>query len=123
MYCLLATGTEAAMSDPQDVVREIDVTQALALLRAGDAVHVDVREVEEFAAERIPGALLSPLSTFDPAMLSSLKGKKVIVSCLAGGRSMRAAQALAPVLGAANVVSLAGGINAWKQAGFPTIRG
>jgi rhodanese-related sulfurtransferase len=111
------------MSDPQDVVREIDVTQALALLRAGDAVHVDVREVEEFAAERIPGALLSPLSTFDPAMLSSLKGKKVIVSCLAGGRSMRAAQALAPVLGAANVVSLAGGINAWKQAGLPTIGG
>ena len=32
-------------------------------------------------------------------------------------------EALAPVLGAANVVSLAGGINAWKQAGLPTIRG
>jgi rhodanese-related sulfurtransferase len=111
------------MSDPQDVVREIDVTQALTLLRAGDAVHVDVREVEEFAAERIPGALLSPLSTFDPALLAALKGKKVIVSCLAGGRSMRAAQALAPVLGAANVVSLAGGINAWKQAGLPTVIG
>ncbi|MBI3505672.1 MAG: rhodanese-like domain-containing protein, partial [Proteobacteria bacterium] len=81
------------------------------------------REVDEFAAERIPGALLSPLSTFDPATFVGLKGKRVIVSCLAGGRSMRAAQALAPLLGAANVVSLAGGIGAWKQAGLPTVRG
>ncbi len=110
-------------SDDQTTVREIDIAQANDLLRKGEAVLVDVREVEEFAAERIPGALLSPLSTFDPASLSGLKGKRVVVSCLAGGRSMRAAQALAPVLGAANVVSMAGGLGAWKQAGLPTIRG
>lgn len=110
-------------SDDQSTVREIDIAQANDLLRKGEAVLVDVREVEEFAAERIPGALLSPLSTFDPASLAGLKGKRVVVSCLAGGRSMRAAQALAPVLGAANVVSMAGGLGAWKQAGLPTIRG
>ncbi len=110
-------------SDDQTTVREIDIAQANDLLRKGEAVLVDVREVEEFAAERIPGALLSPLSTFDPSSLSGLKGKRVVVSCLAGGRSMRAAQALAPVLGAANVVSMAGGLGAWKQAGLPTIRG
>ncbi|MBL8833203.1 MAG: rhodanese-like domain-containing protein [Rhodospirillales bacterium] len=110
-------------SDDQTTVREIDIAQANDLLRKGEAVLVDVREVEEFAAERIPGALLSPLSTFDPASLAGLKGKRVVVSCLAGGRSMRAAQALAPVLGASSVVSMAGGLGAWKQAGLPTIRG
>ncbi len=110
-------------SDNQATVREIDSAQASDWLKAGDAVLIDVREVAEFAAERIPGALLSPLSTFDPASLAGLKGKRVVVACLAGGRSMRAAQALAPVLGAANVVSLAGGLGAWKQAGLPTVRG
>jgi rhodanese-related sulfurtransferase len=110
---------------PTDIqtVREVDVPQTQAWLRAGEAVLVDVREVAEFAAERIPGALLSPLSTFDPASLSGLRGKRVVVSCLAGGRSLRAAQALAPVLGAANVVSLAGGIGAWKAAGLPIVSG
>ncbi len=104
-------------------IKEIDAAKANAELAAGEAVLIDVREVGEFAAERIPGALLAPLSTFDPQKLSALRGKRVIVSCLAGGRSMRAAQALAPVLGAENIVNLAGGIGAWKSAGLPTQSG
>ena len=38
-------------------------------LEAGEIVLVDVREPGEYAAERIHGALLFPLSTFDPAAL------------------------------------------------------
>ncbi len=104
-------------------IREIGAAQAGEELAAGTAVIVDVREVSEYAAERIPGSLLSPLSTFEPRSLAALRGKRIIVSCLAGGRSMRAAQALAPVLGAENVVNLAGGIGAWKAAGLPVQRG
>jgi len=108
------------MSQP---VREVDAAQTAAWLKAGEAVVVDVREVHEFAAERIPGALLSPLSTFDPAVLSGLDGKRIVVSCAAGARSLRAAAALAPVLGRSEVVSLAGGIGAWKSAGLPVVAG
>jgi rhodanese-related sulfurtransferase len=104
-------------------IREISAADADAELAAGSAVLIDVREVAEYAAERIPGALLSPLSTFDPQKLAALRGKRVILSCLAGGRSMRAAQALAPVVGAENVVNLAGGLGAWKSAGLPVQRG
>src|SRR5690606_16583467 len=38
-------------------------------LSRGEIVLIDVREPMEFAAERIHGALLYPLSTFDPADL------------------------------------------------------
>jgi rhodanese-related sulfurtransferase len=106
-----------------DTIREIDPHQAKALLDAGKAILIDVREAHEFAAARIPSAALHPLSTFDPAAHAGLKGKHVIVACQLGGRSMRAATALAPVLGAANVVSLGGGLAAWQAAGLPVAVG
>jgi rhodanese-related sulfurtransferase len=94
-----------------------DVRDALA---AGDILLVDVREPSEYAFERIPGALLYPLSTFDPKAVPA-EGRKVVVQCAAGGRSMRAAQALLAA-GHTQVANLDGGINAWKAAGLPLIR-
>ncbi|MBI1244232.1 MAG: rhodanese-like domain-containing protein [Alphaproteobacteria bacterium] len=104
-------------------IHEIGAIQARDELAAGNAVLIDVREAGEYMAERIPGALLSPLSTFNPQSLAALRGKRIIMSCLAGGRSMRAAQALAPIVGAENIVNLAGGIGAWQAAGLPVDRG
>jgi rhodanese-related sulfurtransferase len=106
-----------------ETVQEIDPLEAKRLLDAGDAVLIDVREAEEYAAARIPGSTLVPLSSFDPAAHANLKGKHVIVHCQMGGRSMRAAQALAPVLGAANVRSLGGGLAAWQALGLPVASG
>jgi rhodanese-related sulfurtransferase len=89
-------------------------------LATGEILLVDVREPNEYAFERIPGALLYPLSTFDPGAIPS-GGRKLVVQCAAGGRSMRAAQALVAA-GHAQVVNLEGGINAWKAQGLPLIR-
>jgi rhodanese-related sulfurtransferase len=89
-------------------------------LAAGEILLVDVREPNEYAFERIPGALLYPLSTFDPGAIPS-GGRQLVVQCAAGGRSMRAAQALVAA-GHAQVVNLEGGINAWKAQGLPLIR-
>jgi rhodanese-related sulfurtransferase len=104
-------------------VQEITPLDAKNLLDKGAAVLIDVREAEEYAALRIPGSTLVPLSGFDPAAHAHLKGKHVIVHCQMGGRSMRAATALAPILGAANVVSMQGGLTAWHAAGLPTAGG
>ncbi len=104
-------------------VQEIAPLDAKNLLDKGAAVLIDVREAEEYAALRIPGSTLVPLSGFDPAAQAHLAGKHVIVHCQMGGRSMRAATALAPILGAANVVSLQGGLAAWHAAGLPTAGG
>jgi rhodanese-related sulfurtransferase len=89
-------------------------------LASGEILLVDVREANEYAFERIPGALLFPLSTFDPKAIPSA-GRKLVVQCAAGGRSMRAAQALVAA-GHTQVANLDGGINAWKAQGLPLIR-
>ena len=99
-------------------IAPVDVRTGLA---NGEVLLIDVREANEFAFERIPGALLYPLSTFDPRAIPAASGKKLVIQCAAGGRSMRAAQALAAA-GHAEVYNLEGGINAWKSHGLPLIK-
>jgi len=103
------------------VLHEIDAIQVHALLRARQAVLIDVREPGEFEAERIPGALLFPLSGFDPASLELDGAKRVIFQCGTGRRSGQAASRVLEA-GAEEASHLAGGIQAWKEAGLPLTR-
>ncbi|HEX6572609.1 MAG TPA: rhodanese-like domain-containing protein [Steroidobacteraceae bacterium] len=89
-------------------------------LASGEILLVDVREPNEYALERIAGALLYPLSTFDPRAVPA-EGRKIVVHCAAGRRSMQAAQQLVEA-GHASVINLDGGLAAWKSAGLPLIR-
>jgi rhodanese-related sulfurtransferase len=98
---------------------DIDVATMRAWLHDGDAVVVDVREPDEFAEERIPGAVPLPLSRFDPAALPRLPGKKTVLACFIGGRSARAA-ALLFAAGHRQAFHLDGGLFAWKEAGLGT---
>jgi rhodanese-related sulfurtransferase len=103
-----------------DQVTEYDPAEVKQLMDAGRILLIDVREPAEYAAERIPGALLYPLSTFDPALLPPDDPRQVVFSCAAGGRSLTAArQRLARGHAAAH---MAGGISEWKAEGLPTIR-
>jgi rhodanese-related sulfurtransferase len=89
-------------------------------LARGNVLLIDVREPHEYSAERIPGALLYPLSTFDARGVPET-GRTLVLHCGGGGRSMRAAQQLVAA-GYAQVANLDGGIRAWKAAGLPLIR-
>lgn len=102
-------------------LRELDAREVHALLRSRQAVLIDVREPGEFEAERIPGALLFPLSGFDPASLPSDGSKRIIFQCGSGRRSAQAAQRLLDA-GSEEAAHLAGGLAAWKQAGLPLTR-
>jgi rhodanese-related sulfurtransferase len=103
-----------------DQVTEYEPEEVQALLAAGKILLIDVREPMEFAAERIPGALLYPLSTFDAAQLPPEGPRQVVFSCAAGGRSLTAArQRMALGQAAAH---LAGGISQWKAEGLPVVR-
>lgn len=103
------------------IVRELDASQVHALLRARQAMLVDVREPGEFQAERIPGALLFPLSDFDPGFLPLDGSKRVIFHCGTGRRSGQAAHRMLEA-GAEEAWHLSGGIRAWKEAGLPLTR-
>ena len=82
-----------------------------------DILLVDVREVSEFEKEHIPGALLLPLSGFDPELFPVLEGKKVVLYCAIGKRSEAAGKMLLNE-GHLDVVHMTGGLKAWKAAGF-----
>lgn len=97
---------------------ELDAAQVHALLRSRQAVLIDVREPGEFEAERIPGALLFPLSGFDPQGLPLDGSKRIILQCGTGRRSAQAAQRLLES-GIDEASHLAGGLKAWKEAGLP----
>ena len=102
-------------------VVELTPSDVNAGLARGDYVLVDVREHPEHNAERIAGAILNPLSRFDPKALPH-DGRKVVLHCGVGRRSATAAAACAkagvPIAG-----HLRGGIAAWKHAGLPTVAG
>jgi rhodanese-related sulfurtransferase len=69
-----------------------------------------------------PGAVVVPLSSFDPHAIPDPQGKQVVFACRSGKRSMTAALA-AQAEGFAYDKHLAGGMLAWKAAGLPTRTG
>ena len=83
---------------------------------------VDVREPNEVAVDAYPGAVLVPLSTFDPRDIPDPRGKEVVFACRSGKRSMTASLA-AQAAGLAYDKHLAGGMLAWQAAGLPTKTG
>lgn len=101
--------------------RDISATELAAMVQAGGALVVDVREVDEFAAGHIPGAVNMPLSTFQPSHLPESGGKMLVLNCLGGKRSGMALDkcGLAQV---AVDTHLAGGFGAWQAAGLPVER-
>ena len=102
------------------VLEHLAPEEVAAGLADGRYLIVDVREAGEYDAEHIDGAVLFPLSTFDPAALPDPDGKAIVFQCGVGARSARAAAA-AMAAGLPANRHLAGGIMAWKRAGLPTV--
>lgn len=116
----------AADSPPIAPNREGSPFLVDGLLRSGDAVLVDVREPDEHAHERISGATLIPLSRFDPQLAASLvaPGQKLVLHCKSGKRSLEAVRLIGTaVRSAPQLITLAGGIEAWKKVGLPVVSG
>jgi len=106
------------MTNPKD----LPVSTVAALVERGEALVVDVREPQEFAAGHIPGAVNLPLSRFAPDQLPDAGGRQLVLNCAAGGRSAKAMAACEAARAAVDG-HLAGGIGAWKAAGLPLATG
>jgi rhodanese-related sulfurtransferase len=84
-----------------------------------DLVVLDVREPHEWAAGHIAGAVHIPLGEI-PARVGELDPSvPTLVVCHLGGRSARATQWLHAQ--GHDVTNVAGGMEAWEQAGRPTV--
>ena len=101
-------------------VPEIDVHE-LARLREGGAALLDVRNPDEWEAARGPGVPLIPLPELAERAEEAPAGDRLYVICAAGARSAKAAQHLRSL--GVEAVNVAGGTNAWIEAGYPTESG
>jgi rhodanese-related sulfurtransferase len=107
-----------------DQVKMIDVATAKQWIDSGKAVVVDVREANEYQAAHIQGAMLMPLSSFNPAKLPQVpEGKHLLLHCRTANRCGTAAGILLQSGYKGEINRMAGGIVAWAQAGFPTTAG
>jgi len=102
-------------------LEELSPRQVANLLNARKILLIDVREPDEYATQRIAGALLCPLSTLDAMALPPDESRRVVFQCGSGKRSALAAQARLAA-GAPRAAHLAGGIGAWKVAGLPVMQ-
>ncbi len=114
--------TATIVPTPSGVAGVASPAQGRDWLAAGQCVLVDVREADEHARERIGGATLAPLSRFDAGALKVGPGQTLVLHCKAGRRSADAAGRCG-VLAAMGirVLSMTGGIDAWKAKGLPVI--
>ncbi len=117
-----AAGPATAATHTRDTLPAVQ--QAVA---AGQAVIVDVREPDEWAAGHVAGARLVPLSALergvDPAQLAQVlpKDKIIYCHCLVGGRCLAAADILGRL--GYDVRPLKPGYPQLIQAGFPAAVG
>ena len=117
------------MKSPQELVaaakakiRELAPQELDRELAAADIL-IDVREAQEYSAGHLAGAvhMARGMLEFKLAALPDMQSseRRIVLYCKTGGRSALAAVALQE-MGYTNVISMAGGYDAWVAAGRPT---
>ncbi|MGZ8191293.1 MAG: MBL fold metallo-hydrolase [Methylococcaceae bacterium] len=113
------TTTQDMVAAAKQQITEVTVETSKQLLAEGNIVVVDTREESEYAAGHLNDALLLPRGVleFKIGNVPELgdKSKAVLVYCRSGNRSALAAQTMQQ-LGYKNVLSMAGGYEAWQKS-------
>jgi len=108
-------------------IEEITAAEADTMVKAGEGVIIDIRDVRELRAGKIPGSFHCPRGMLefwaDPECEYHKEvfatEKKLILHCALGLRSALGTKTLRD-MGFANAVNLKGGFEAWKNANLPT---
>jgi thioredoxin 1 len=109
----VAAAQEAAANGPQD---EVGLDEFAAAHSQGAYV-VDVREADEVAGGRVPGAVHIPMNDVPGRVAELPQDQPVFVICQAGGRSRQVVDHLREQGIAA--INVAGGTGGWAQRGWP----
>ena len=108
------------LSSTKKQIREISVDEVKRLVDQPAPVKViDVREADEYAAGRIPGAIWVPRGYLELRIEEKAKrDEPVVLYCAGGTRSALAAKTLQD-MGYQNVSSMAGGFSRWSDSAYP----
>ncbi|WP_409254195.1 rhodanese-like domain-containing protein [Bacillus sp. SCS-153A] len=94
-------------------MKEISPKEVEVIVTEGKPANIiDVRETDEVAEGKIPGAVNIPLGLVEFRMNELDKSKEYIMVCRSGGRSGRACQFLENQ--GYNVINMTGGMLAWE---------
>lgn len=99
-------------------LQAISPARAAQLVREG-AVLIDIREADEHARERIPGARHHALSRIDADSPARAGDDVLVFHCRSGARTKGSAARLASAAPKCETYILEGGLDAWKKAGLP----
>ncbi len=117
-------------------ITEVSVQQLAAALQDHHTILIDVREPDEYAQGYIDRSVNYPRGVLEmrihqhPSVsancdtmvaLEQLAAKPVYLICRSGARSALAADSLKN-MGFTQAISVAGGFQAWQDAGFPVAR-
>lgn len=101
-------------------ITEVNVEKSKQLIAEGNITVIDTREESEYTAGHLDKAVSLPRGVleFKIGNIPDLadKSKAVLIYCRTGGRAALAAQSL-KTLGYTNVLSIAGGYEAWQKGG------
>ena len=118
-------GFLALVADARQRIRECGIDDVRARLDRGERFQlVDVREDDEFAVDRIAGARHIGRGVLERDIETLIPGKDepIVLYCGGGFRSALAADNLQR-MGYTNVVSMDGGIRAWREANYAIEKG
>lgn len=105
-------------------IQELSLADAPASIQNASLL-IDVREPAEFQQGHLAGAINIPRGMLEFKMSGSpafeARDQAIVLYCKTSGRSALSALAL-QAMGYVNVSSLAGGYDAWLEAGNPTVK-
>jgi sulfur-carrier protein adenylyltransferase/sulfurtransferase len=108
------------LSSTKKQIREVPVDEVKRLIDQRAPIKVvDVRESDEYAAGRVPGAIWVPRGFLEIRIEEKAnRDEALVLYCAGGTRSALAAKTLQD-MGYQNVSSMAGGFTRWSDAAYP----
>ena len=113
------------VNDAKAAIRECTIADVKARRDRGETFHfIDVREDNEYAIDHAAGARHLGRGILERDIEGLIPGKAagIVLYCGGGFRSALAAESLQK-MGYRNVISMDGGIKAWRDAGYEMERG
>lgn len=126
--------SQQLVAEAKQLINEVNIEDLAQVTGKAESVVIDVREPAEYSAGHISQAVNLPRGVLEfqlsslpqvagascapEVALEQLRQKPVYLICRSGGRSALAALSLQQ-MGFEKVYSVAGGMNAWNEAGNP----
>ncbi|OWY73502.1 sulfurtransferase [cyanobacterium TDX16] len=112
------------VDDAREHVHEVTIDEVKPRIDRGEKFYlIDVREESEWAEGHLPNSIHLGKGVIERDIEARVSdaNAEVVLYCGGGYRSALAAEALMK-MGYRNVISMDGGIRAWREAGYPVVK-